>query len=118
MLGHLYVYRMIYEAATGRPCPEVVHHDCENVWCVNPAHLVATDNSEHRRIHGDGGDKCQSAKTHCPQGHPYTDENTAWVIRADRGGRRERHCRICMREWKRRARARARAREDSPTPTV
>jgi hypothetical protein len=47
------------------------------------------------------------AKTHCPQGHPYDDENTRWTAA---GGR---ECRACGRErhadWSARNREHVRA---------
>lgn len=47
-----------------------------------------------------------SSKTHCPQGHPYDAENTYRPP-----GRRERHCRTCRTEAKRRHAARLAARK-------
>src|ERR1700742_1203598 len=37
-------------------------------------------------------------KTHCPKGHPYTDENTTPHTRGDNQGRK---CRVCNRERER-----------------
>lgn len=38
----------------------------------------------------------QRERTHCPQGHEYTPENTRIQIKRDRGGERtSRHCRVC-----------------------
>ena len=65
-------------------------HLCRVRECVNPAHLEAVTplvNAQRRDAElGIGG-----AKTHCPQGHPYDEENTA-----RRNGRR--YCRACQRE--------------------
>jgi len=45
----------------------------------------------------------QRRKTHCPQNHPYDDENTLWVVQ--NGRRSTRQCRTCNRarasEWRR-----------------
>jgi len=41
----------------------------------------------------------QREKTHCPQGHEYTPENTYWHTKRDRiGERRSRVCRQCSKE--------------------
>ncbi len=37
-----------------------------------------------------GGDRCNAQKTHCPQGHPYDEENTLWY-------RNSRRCKACDR---------------------
>jgi len=94
-----YAYRLVYEAATGQPCPEgVAHHRCEEPGCVNPWHLDFITQGEHLSGHGLPGDWGQAAKTECPQKHPYDNENTYWY-------KGERHCRKCRREAGRRHRA-------------
>lgn len=41
----------------------------------------------------------QAKKTHCPQGHEYTEQNTRYQNKRDRGlARRSRYCRTCDRE--------------------
>jgi hypothetical protein len=52
----------------------------------------------------DHGTHVQARKTHCAQGHPYDDQNTAFT-------RRQRRCRTCMAQWQREKRARRRAKE-------
>lgn len=103
VVGHQYAYRLVYEAATGAPCPEgVAHHTCENKACVNPWHLTFITQAEHLREHGLPGDWGQAKKTHCPAGHPYDDENTYRI-------RGERRCRECMRKNSREYQQRRRA---------
>ena len=91
-----------YEEAYGPVPPgHVVHHTCENQWCVEPTHLVAITSAEHIRLHGLPGDHHQAAKTHCPKDHPYAGTNLYVAPNGDR------HCRVCRNEAKRRYRAKA-----------
>lgn len=51
-------------------------HRCDNPPCCNPAHLFvgsARDNSRDMSVKGRSAGQ---RKTHCPQGHAYTPENT------------------------------------------
>ncbi|MFJ2650852.1 HNH endonuclease [Streptomyces sp. NPDC087420] len=92
------IHRVSYTLAYGSiPDGLVIDHvkakGCTNRHCVAPAHLEAVAGIEnHRR--GDAGGNMR-AKTHCPQGHPYSSENT-YVY--PRGHRR---CRACGREQNR-----------------
>jgi hypothetical protein len=104
-----YVHRVLYEATHGRlGRDQVLHHECENEWCVNVLHLKPLSLAEHGALHGvtGRGDWGQALKTHCPAGHPYDEANTYVVGRKD--GRVERHCRRCQNEAKRRRRREAR----------
>jgi hypothetical protein len=61
-----------------------IDHLCSNRKCINPAHLEAVTHKENIQRSWSRG-KCEhfknrlgeikKAKTHCPQGHPYSGEN-------------------------------------------
>jgi len=97
-------YRVVFEQHHGIRLPRhvVLHHTCENPWCVNIEHLAPMTQRAHLKMHGiTGGDANvgQALKTHCPAGHPYNKENTyRW--------RNERQCRICRLVAKRKFNAR------------
>lgn len=63
----------------------VLHHDCGERRCVNPAHLRVMSQADHWRLHRNE----ESQATHCPHGHPWDETNTYWY----RG--RYRQCRAC-----------------------
>lgn len=86
-------HRIAYMLAVG-PIPDglVLDHLCCNKLCVNPQHLEpVTDRVNILR--GTGVTAQNAQKTHCPQGHPYTDENVY-----SPPGNGYRHCRTCMSE--------------------
>lgn len=62
-----------------------VHHTCRNPICANPEHLQVLSPREHARAHA-------SLRTHCKNGHEFTEANTRREYR--RGGLR-RVCRSC-----------------------
>jgi hypothetical protein len=93
-----YVYA--WEPAYGPvPAGYELHHRCEHPWCCNPTHLELRTSADRDRA---WAGKAQRARTHCPQGHEYTPENT-WVYR----GRR--YCRTCRRERERARKSRLKA---------
>jgi hypothetical protein len=84
-------HRFAYELLIGPiPLGLQLDHLCRNTGCVNPQHLEPVTGTENLRRQG-------AAKSACPQGHPYTPENT--YLRKVVG---HRQCRTCLR-----ARARA-----------
>ncbi len=81
-----------------------VDHVCHNKRCVNPMHLRLLTNLANACDNG------WATRTHCPQGHEYTPENTR-TSRTHRlnGNGVNRTCRACDAARKRRARAAAKA---------
>lgn len=86
-------------------------HLCRNRACMNPNHLEAVTRTVNilRGVSARGIPPTAPANwrpkdgaTHCPNGHPWTPENT--IIRHWEGGKRR--CKTCqyerVRAWKRR----------------
>jgi len=95
-------YRWLYELAVG-PVPDGLQldHLCRNRACVRPSHLEPVTCQENL-LRGETLAALQAAKTHCPQGHPYNDENT---YQTPSGSRACRECRRTRsREYQRRRR--------------
>lgn len=91
---NLAVHRVVYEAEVG-PIPEgmTIDHLCFNRACVNVRHMEVVTRGENARraAHRNPIATANLAKTHCPQGHPYDEENT---YTPPSGGR---YCRTCGR---------------------
>lgn len=81
-------HRFVFEFFNG-PLPKnlTVDHLCRNRICCNPEHLEAATWAINIQ-RGEGVAPKNTRKTHCPQGHEYTLENT--YIWKD-----QRFCRAC-----------------------
>lgn len=88
-----YAHRVAWVLYRNDPLPPFKHgglqcdHLCRNRWCVNPFHLelVSSRENTHR---GKGQAALNALKTHCLQGHPFSETNTyRW--------NNIRSCRIC-----------------------
>lgn len=73
-------------------------HLCHVRRCVNPHHMEPVTHAENV-YRSTSFAAANAAKTHCPQGHPYSEENTR---RQANGGRL---CRVCQHEHDARRRA-------------
>ena len=95
------VHSMILEAFVG-PRPEGHHArhldgNPENSTLSNLAWGTRSENQQDMARHGRAG-RYQAAKTECPQGHEYTEENTYRYRRKKRNGEgfnEERACKTC-----------------------
>lgn len=74
------------------------HAPCSRA-CVNPEHLeIVTLIENIKRADGYPKGTFNRVKTHCPQGHKYSRENTYhYPIKGKNGFGRK--CRICVHEW-------------------
>jgi hypothetical protein len=84
-----------WQRAAGREVREglEINHLCRNRACVNAEHLQEATTRENL-LHGDTIVSENLAKTHCPSGHKYTEDNL--VPSGLKAGRRR--CIICSRE--------------------
>lgn len=85
-------HRVVYAHVVG-PIPDGFHvdHLCGNSLCCNPTHLQAVPPAENN-ARSTSPTAANIVKTHCPQGHEYTPENTGF-----RKGAGFRYCRTCAR---------------------
>lgn len=82
---------VVYELLVGPvPAGLELDHECPFTLCCNPACLEPVTHAENMRRGRPGWN--WRAKTHCPQGHPYDEENT---YRPPGSG--DRLCRECRR---------------------
>lgn len=91
----------VLKHGTVAPLGNPLDHLCRNTACCNPDHLEPVSQRENV-LRGIGRTAVNSKKTHCPQGHEYTPENTYTCKNNSR------YCKECQRvrdrlRWRRRA---------------
>ena len=95
--GNVFAHRWSYEKYVGDiPIGMVLDHLCENKSCANPEHLEPVTNAESLRRGRVGQKNAERhrSKTHCRNGHEYSEENTGYIKRKKRGVL-TRYCLIC-----------------------
>jgi hypothetical protein len=88
-----YIHRIVYQQLVG-PIPDGLQldHLCRQRACCAPHHLEPVTCLVNVR-RGNGG----ASRTHCPQGHEYTPENT--YLHQNAKGYTRRTCRKCREEY-------------------
>ncbi len=102
-----YSHRYVWERDVG-PIPEglEIDHRCRNRACCNVKHLRAVTHKVNLTENSVGACwQIHAAKTHCPQGHPYSPENTR--LYKNKRGWNCRSCRTCTRARNRKQKLRA-----------
>lgn len=95
------VHRIAWMLLRG-PIPpgKVMDHLCRNTICVNPDHLEVVTPKENA-LRGIGPTAMNAKQTHCIHGHAFSGENL-YLRKVKATNSYQRHCRICMRMYRRR----------------
>lgn len=88
--AHIGAHRLTFLLRYGY-LPPHVHHTCGVKRCVNPDHLQPLTVADHTRAHA-------TERTHCTNGHEFTEANTYW-----RRNPVSRQCRACRADRARKA---------------
>jgi hypothetical protein len=85
-------HRLAYELTKGSvPEDMCLDHTCRNRSCINPDHLEIVTLVENV-MRGESLHALNARKTHCSEGHEFTDKNTY-----RRQDRETRECKTCRR---------------------
>lgn len=79
----------------------VIDHLCRVRHCVNPDHLEPVTQRENVLRSPIAPGALNAAKTHCAQGHPFSEENTFTVVNPGGRSTTTRSCKTCTRSWNR-----------------
>lgn len=103
-------HRFAYEQLVGViPDGTELDHLCDTPACVNPEHLKAVTHQENVARALPGRRSWRAERTHCRNGHEFTETNIVTVRRAPEAGGDYRACRECKRQASARANAKRRA---------
>lgn len=97
-------HRFAWELVNG-PVPDGlwVLHSCDNPPCTRLDHLFLGDRKANMEDCARKGRTYNGKKTHCPKGHPYSQENTyRWLTARGTPKRECRTCHIARRERRKR----------------
>lgn len=93
------------------PEGHVIDHLCRNAPCVNPQHLEPVSQLTNVQR----GLRSREEHPNCPNGHPYSEENTKYEKRR---GIAYRYCRICLKASRHETYLRRRAQGKCKPPGV
>lgn len=87
-------HRLAFHLAKGSiPTGLDICHQCDYKRCCNPDHLFAGTHRDNMLDMRAKKKMYQDRVTHCPRGHAYDEENTAWKV--TKIGGRARECKAC-----------------------
>jgi hypothetical protein len=93
---------LVYELLVGPVGADLtLDHLCRNRACVNPDHLEPVTIAVNV-LRGESPPARNARKTHCPQGHEYTPDNTYYNQKGWRA------CATCSKAWARQNHAKKR----------